>query len=57
MKLYQQSKFHPINITDPYVIEIANFAVTEYNKQITSTTTMLKFEKVINAESKVLIHG
>ncbi|KAK2431538.1 cysteine proteinase inhibitor [Trifolium repens] len=50
------AKFHPINITDPYVIGLANFAVTEYNKQIT-TTTKLKFEKLIYGESQFLLMG
>ncbi|KAK2431535.1 cysteine proteinase inhibitor [Trifolium repens] len=51
-----EAQSRPINVTAPYVIEIANFAVTEYNKQIT-TTTKLKFEEVINGESRILKIG
>jgi hypothetical protein len=53
-KIEAQSR--PINVTAPYVIEIANFAVTEYNKQII-TTAKLKFEEVINGESRILKIG
>ncbi|KAK2431536.1 cysteine proteinase inhibitor [Trifolium repens] len=51
-----EAQSRPINVTAPYVIEIANFAVTEYNKQI-FTTTKLKFEEVINGESRILKIG
>jgi hypothetical protein len=51
-----EAQSRPINVTAPYVIEIANFAVTEYNKQIT-TTAKLKFEEVINGESRILKIG
>ncbi|CAL5210903.1 unnamed protein product [Lathyrus oleraceus] len=39
------------NIIDPYVIEIARFAVVEYNKQKGAT---LEFEKLIKGESQVV---
>ncbi|CAK8574900.1 unnamed protein product [Lathyrus sativus] len=39
------------NITDPYVIEIARFAVVEYDKQKGAT---LEFEKLIKGESQVI---
>ncbi|XP_045831230.1 cysteine proteinase inhibitor 5-like [Trifolium pratense] len=42
----------PININDPHVIEIANFAVTEYNKK--NNEAKLKFEKVINGISTTI---
>jgi hypothetical protein len=52
-----EAQSRPINVTAPYVIEIANFAVTEYNKQI-FTTVKLKFEnKVIKGESRILKIG
>ncbi|GAU38154.1 hypothetical protein TSUD_263780 [Trifolium subterraneum] len=38
------------NINDPYVIEIAQFAVTEYNKR----GHKLHFNKVISGESQVV---
>jgi cystatin-C len=41
----------PVDINDPHVIEIANFAVTEYNKE---NTKNLKFEKVINGVSSTI---
>jgi cystatin-C len=37
------------NLNDPHVIEIAKFAVTEFNKQIGAK---LKFDKVIEGESQ-----
>ncbi|XP_058732676.1 cysteine proteinase inhibitor 5-like [Vicia villosa] len=40
------------NISDPYVIELANFAVVENNKQKGET---LKFEKLIKGESQVVV--
>ncbi|GAU12333.1 hypothetical protein TSUD_252840 [Trifolium subterraneum] len=56
-----EPEFHPINITDPYVIELANFAVTVYNKRksqvIVVTPEYLKFEKVIDAEVLSLKYG
>ncbi|CAJ2655900.1 unnamed protein product [Trifolium pratense] len=39
------------NINDPYVIEIARFAVTEHNKGL---RTKLHFMKVIRGESQVV---
>jgi len=45
--------WNPIkDINDPHVIDIANFAVIEFNKQTRAT---LKFEKVIKAESHLAI--
>lgn len=41
----------PINIYEPYMIDLCNFAVTEYDKQ---TGSKLKFEKIIKAESMVV---
>jgi cystatin-C len=41
----------PVDINDPHVIEIANFAVTEYNKE---NSKNLKFEKVINGVSSTI---
>jgi len=38
------------DINDPHVTDIANFAVTEFNKQ---TGAKLRFEKVIKGESQV----
>jgi len=44
--------YSPIkDLNDPHVIEIANFAVTEYDKQ---KGTDLKFEKVVKGESQVV---
>jgi len=40
-----------VNINDPHVIEIANFAVTEYDKKSGAT---LKFEKIIKGESQIV---
>jgi hypothetical protein len=42
----------PININDPHVFDVANFAITEYNKK--TTATKLKLEKVINALSYIV---
>ncbi|XP_058727937.1 cysteine proteinase inhibitor 5-like [Vicia villosa] len=39
------------NINDPHVIEIANFAVTQYNKQ---SGAKLKLKKVIKGEYQVV---
>ncbi|CAK8574898.1 unnamed protein product [Lathyrus sativus] len=39
------------NISDPYVISTANFAVIQYNKQKGET---LEFEKLIKGESQVI---
>ncbi|CAL5199589.1 unnamed protein product [Lathyrus oleraceus] len=39
------------DINDPHVIEIANFAVTQYDKQ---SGAKLKFNKVIKGESQVV---
>ncbi|MCI44207.1 cysteine proteinase inhibitor 5-like, partial [Trifolium medium] len=39
------------DINDPEVIEIANYAVTEFNKQTGAT---LKFKKVIKGESQTV---
>ncbi|GAU32038.1 hypothetical protein TSUD_213930 [Trifolium subterraneum] len=46
------SNSEPVNVNDPHVIEIANFAVTEYNKK--TTEAKLKFEKVINGLSSTV---
>ncbi|MCI14808.1 cysteine proteinase inhibitor 1-like [Trifolium medium] len=44
--------WNPIeDINDPEVIEIANYAVTEFNKQTGAT---LKFKKVIKGESQIV---
>jgi len=44
--------YSPIgNINDPHVIEIANFAVTEYDKKSGAT---LKLKKIIKGESQVV---
>jgi hypothetical protein len=44
--------YSPIkDLNDPHVIEIANFAVTEYDKQ---KRTDLKFQKVVKGESQVV---
>jgi gamma-glutamylcysteine synthetase len=45
----------PVSADDPHVIDIANFAVAEFNKRI--TIYKLKLKKVINAESQVLGGG
>ncbi|KEH29507.1 putative Cystatin domain-containing protein [Medicago truncatula] len=46
--------YSPIgNINDPHVIEIANFAVTEFDKKSGAT---IKFEKIIKGESQI-VHG
>ncbi|KAK2425650.1 cysteine proteinase inhibitor [Trifolium repens] len=45
----------PVSADDPHVIDIANFAVAEFNKRI--TILKLKLVKVINAESQVLGGG
>jgi len=45
------SGWNPINIYEPYMYEIGNFAVTEYDKQ---TGSKLKFEKIFKAESMVV---
>ena len=42
------------DLNDPHVIKIANFAVTEYNKQ---KGTDLKFEKVVKGESEIIAIG
>ncbi|XP_004517283.1 cysteine proteinase inhibitor 5-like [Cicer arietinum] len=39
------------NINDPHVTDVANFAVTEYDKR---SGAKLKFEKVIKGESQVV---
>lgn len=39
----------PINVDDPYLIEIANFAINEHNKVI--SINKLKFEKILFAIS------
>ncbi|PNX67836.1 cysteine proteinase inhibitor 5-like protein [Trifolium pratense] len=39
------------NINDPHITEIANYAVTEYDKR---SGAKLKFEKVIKGESQVV---
>ncbi|PNX60785.1 cysteine proteinase inhibitor [Trifolium pratense] len=44
--------FNPVNINDPHVIEIANFAVNEYNKE--KTVTKLKLVRIIKGESQVV---
>ncbi|TKY53950.1 Cysteine proteinase inhibitor 5 [Spatholobus suberectus] len=41
----------PIDINDPHVTEIANYAVTEYDKRYGE---MLKFEKVIKADTQIV---
>ncbi|AET01018.1 putative Cystatin domain-containing protein [Medicago truncatula] len=40
------------DINNPHVIDIANFAVIEFNKQ---TGAKLKFEKVIKGESRLAL--
>ncbi|GAU18832.1 hypothetical protein TSUD_228220 [Trifolium subterraneum] len=44
------------NVSDPHVIDIANFAVTEFNKG-NILLLKLKLVKVIKAESQVLVGG
>ncbi|KAK4752863.1 hypothetical protein SAY87_021661 [Trapa incisa] len=39
------------DIKDPYISEIAGFAVNEYNKE---SSAKLKFEKVLSGESQVV---
>ncbi|XP_058727946.1 cysteine proteinase inhibitor 1-like [Vicia villosa] len=49
---YPLGGYRPIgNINDPHVIEIAKFAVTQYDKQ---SGAKLKFKKVIKGESQVV---
>ncbi|XP_058771917.1 cysteine proteinase inhibitor 5-like [Vicia villosa] len=49
---YLVGGYNPItNINDPHVIEIAKFAVTQYDKQ---SGVKLKFKKVIKGESRVV---
>ena len=44
--------YSPIDdINDPLITEIANFAVTEYNKR---SEAKLKFEKVIKGEAQLV---
>lgn len=45
----------PVNINDPYVINITTFAVTEYNKQ--NTKAKLVFEKLLNGVIDTLNDG
>ncbi|AET00371.1 putative Cystatin domain-containing protein [Medicago truncatula] len=45
----------PVDINDPHVVEIAKFAVTEFNKRI--TIEKLTFENVIHGESKNVVDG
>jgi len=45
----------PVKINDPYVINIATFAVTEYNKQ--NTKAKLVFEKPLNGVVDTLNDG
>ncbi|GAU15079.1 hypothetical protein TSUD_08170 [Trifolium subterraneum] len=50
-----QGDWTPIkNIDDPHVIEIANYAVTEHDRQ---TGLKLKLEKVISGETKIFPEG
>lgn len=42
------------NLTDPHVIEIAQFAVSEYNKQLQSKAAFIKFEKVVMGKIQVV---
>ncbi|GAU17633.1 hypothetical protein TSUD_255080 [Trifolium subterraneum] len=52
MKDIMLGGWNPIDdINDPEVTEIANFAVTEFNKQTGAT---LKFKKVIKGESQLV---
>ncbi|KAK2431537.1 cysteine proteinase inhibitor [Trifolium repens] len=55
-------EFHPIDVSNPYMIDVGNFAVTEYNNKHNEqnsqiATTKLKFEKNINGENKFLKYG
>ncbi|CAK8564448.1 unnamed protein product [Lathyrus sativus] len=51
-KQHQLGGYSPItNINDPHVIEVAKFAVTQYDKQ---SGAKLKFNKVIKGESQVV---
>ncbi|KAL5066366.1 hypothetical protein RYX36_028103 [Vicia faba] len=51
-KQYPLGGYIPItNINDPHVIEIAKFAVTQYDKQ---SGAKLKFKKIIKGESQVV---
>ncbi|KAI5414488.1 hypothetical protein KIW84_040110 [Lathyrus oleraceus] len=51
-KQYPIGGYSPItNINDPHVIEIANFAVTQYDKR---SGAKLEFKKVIKGESQVV---
>jgi len=45
MATNQAQHIRDLNITDPYVINIAKFAVTERNKQVIEAK--LKFEKLV----------
>jgi len=45
----------PVDINDPHVVDIAKFAVTEFNKRI--TIEKLTFENVIHGESKNVVDG
>jgi len=47
----------PINITDPYVIGVAKFAVDEYNHRIRIPEHKLRLEEVIKGESQDVIDG
>jgi len=42
----------PINVNDPHVFDVANFAITKYNKK--TTTAKLTLEKVIDALSYIV---
>jgi hypothetical protein len=44
-----------VDVNDPHVIEVATFAVTEYNNQ--HTEAKLVFEKVISGVSNVADNG
>ncbi|PNX76058.1 cysteine proteinase inhibitor [Trifolium pratense] len=47
-----------VDVNDPHVIDIANFAVTEYSKgTITRYVSKLKLDKVIKGESQELAGG
>ncbi|GAU23848.1 hypothetical protein TSUD_380100 [Trifolium subterraneum] len=46
-----------IQVNDPHVTDIVNFAVTEFNKRISIYISKLKLVKVINGESQVLVGG
>ncbi|XP_050903250.1 putative cysteine proteinase inhibitor 7 [Lathyrus oleraceus] len=45
----------PIDVNDPHAIDIAKFAVNEYNKE--SKTTKLSFEKILNGVPKTTSTG